>query len=153
MATPSFPLQLPKRTDHGYLLMNFCNAECIYRKHKQGDISLLQHRSRFPEMPDPWRPAHSIKVTPRKPDIRSSVIHYFPILTRVGLSRFISIVTSGDLLPTASITPLPPEREWASLQWKQTERLRAPLLVPITREGFREHGTVSNHHRGQHAPS
>lgn len=47
LAPPSH-YKLPKRTDHGYLFMNFCNAECIYSKDNQDDISLLHHRSQVP---------------------------------------------------------------------------------------------------------
>lgn len=66
---------------------------------------------RFPEMAEPWRPAHSIKATSYKSEIRSKFIHYSSILTLVGISRFISIVTSGNLLPNESITPRQRELE------------------------------------------
>lgn len=55
---------------------------------------------RFPETAHPWRPTHSIKA-----------IHDSLILMLVGLSRFISTVTSGNLLPDESITGFQPEME------------------------------------------
>lgn len=68
---------------------------------------------RFPEMADPWRPAHAIKATSCKSEIRSRFIHYSSILMVVGLSRFISTVTSGNLLPNESSAQaqLAPESE------------------------------------------
>lgn len=71
---------------------------------------------RFPEMADPWRPAHSIEATSRKSEIRCRFIHYSQIPMLVGLPRFISTVTVSNLRTTST-----GNEKWASLHWKQTK--------------------------------
>lgn len=129
--------------------MNLRNAECIYRKNTQDEIPLFIRGPRFPEMAHPWRPTHSIKATSCKSEVRSRFVHDSLILMLVGLSRFISTVAAGNLLPDESITPFQPEMQ-SKLQAtdnKFREGLSPPLLVGTTGDSGST-GTMSQHHRG-----
>lgn len=133
--------------------MNLCNVECIYRKNTQDEIPLFIRGPRFPEMAHPWRPTHSIKATSCKSEVRSRFAHDSLILMLVGLSRFISTVTAGNLLPDESITPFQPEMEseLQAMEDKLREGLSPPLLVGIPGISGST-GTMSQHHRGKHRP-
>ena len=131
-----------------YLLMNLCNAECIYRKNKQDGISLLHQRPQLPR--DGWSLEASSFHQGNFLQIRNKKqIHpWLPIPTLVGLSRFISTGTSGSLLPPRIKGSASTGNEkWAWLHREQTkERGWAhPLLYPLL--GLR---VASRGDRGQH---
>lgn len=120
--------------------MNFCNAECSYRKISRVICLCSLTGPRFPETAAPWRPAHSIKATSCKSDVRSRVIHYSSGLMLVGLSRFISIAAPSNLLPNPSIAPLPPEMGGELRSAENKLRREAQPTSPCARPlGLRKH--------------
>lgn len=88
---------------------------------------------RFPETAAPWKPAQSIKATPCKSEMRSRFIHFSSIPVLVGLSRFISTVTSCTLLPSGSSTRFNHKWKVSFTPLRPTRGRGPPLPGPITR--------------------